>query len=257
MNTITRKEIESLISKNNKCLAYKLMKSEFFTPIRMERSSTVISTVNDDENVFIRLFDSLEDYSKAEKEIEPIKIPFEISLYLLKDMIDGFIVCIDSQEFVLDSNFVKSNLVSYTAQELKDINDNASSEGKNVSDAIFLTMLLSDEDYANEASDGIINQTLDLSFDMATVELDGKWYHLLFTSKDHLVNAFGLFEDSYHYSQIIDLSLLIRNFQKENIEGVLIDYPDGFQYLSTEELLGLDVKEDVKLRESLNYVFEL
>lgn len=256
MNTITAKEISNLISNNTKDLAYKLMKSEFLTPIRVDSHSTVVNTVSDDENVFVRLFNSLKDYRKAETEIEPKRVPFEIILHLLKNRIDGFILNIDSSEYVLDGDFIERNLAPYTAEELKTINDDADRSECAPSDGIFLTLLLSDEDYSSKASDGIIRDALELNFDMATLNFDGKPYHLLFTSKRQLQKAFELFPGSHYYSQIIDLSMLVENFTEEGIEGVLIDFPDGFKSISTRQLLDLDVKENVKLRESLNYAFE-
>ena len=256
VNTITSKEIRNLISNNTKDLAYKLMKSEFLTPIRVDTHSTVVNTVSDDENVFVRLFNSLKDYRKAETEIEPKRVPFEIILHLLKNRIDGFIVNIDSSEFILDGDFIERNLAPYTAEELKAINENTGNMEGSPSDGIFLTLLLSDEDYSSKASDGIIRDALGLDFDMATLNFDGKPYHLLFTSKRQLQKAFELFPGSHYYSQIIDLSMLVENFTEDGIEGVLIDFPDGFKSISTRQLLDLDVKENVKLRESLNYAFE-
>ena len=257
MNTITEKEIDNLISNCNNDLAYKLMKSEFYTPIRMEKGSIVISTVSDDENVFIRLFDCLDDYNESKTELEAEMIPFEVSFNLLRNKIDGFIININSKDFILDEGFIKTNLMPYSARELKDINDSAfCEEEQSIKDSVFLTLLLADEDYSAEASEGIISAE-GKSFEMGTFEIDGKFYHLLFTSKSHLTNAFHLFPDSKYYSQIIDLADLIVNFREENIDGVLIDFPDKFKCIPTENLSRLDINVDIKLRNSLDYVFEI
>ena len=232
------------------------MKSEFLTPIKIENRETFVSTVSDDENVFAMLFASSDDYKEANIEIEPKRVPFEITFHMLKNRVDGFIININSREFILDEDFIERNLVSYTADELKDINDNAFHGDEDITDGIFLTLLLSDEDYSSKASNGIISAN-GKTFDMATVKFDDRLYHLLFTSKEHLINAFEIFPGLHHYSQIIDLSELIRNFLERNIEGILLDFPDGFKCISTKELSRLDVKENVRLRRSLNYVFEV
>ena len=257
MNTITKEEAKELISKNSIDLVSKLMNSVFFTPLKRENQSMIINTVSDDENIFIRLFDSKEMYEKVETEIKPIKLPFEIIFNMLVEKIDGFILYLGSKEFILDEEFIDRNLKPCSAGELKYIADNLNGNGDSMKDSIFLTLLLSDDDISDKSENGIITQTRDMHFDMATTRIENRFYHLLFTSKEHLKRASELFPDSRYYCQIIDLKELTFYLKAESIEGVLIDFPDRIKFVSTAELLELDIRKNVKLTNSLDYIFEI
>ena len=258
MNTIAQNEINSLFSKRNVSLANKLMKSEFFTPVKWEDDTTFINTVYDDESVFMKLYVKLDDYNRFEKEIDAVRGPFEMTFNMFRDLLDGFIICFGSDEILIDEKFIENNLSPYTSEQLREIQKDLSySIEDSVQDSIFLTLLLSDEDYTNNANEGIINCTSDMHFNMATTEIDGKLYHPLFTSRKHLIETFEIFPDDHHYIQIIDLGELVRHMKDEDIAGVLFDFPTGFQFMSIEELTAVDLKDNPKLANSLDYVFEV
>lgn len=257
LSTIAASEIGSLISNNSKKLLHKLVNSEFYIHLKVENQETFVNTVCDDESTFIRLFPSKNEYEHVETDISPMRLRFDIIYHILKNLIDGFIIYSDSREFILDGEFLEKNIAPFTAEELKQMSENLTADGKSLQDTIFLSLLLSGEDYSKRSSNGIIAHEPDMHFEMANTQIDGRFYHLLFTSKEHLENALELFPEDHYYSQIIDVPDLVKYFKENDTQGVLVNFPDELHYISTEELIGLDIKENLKLRKSLEVVFEV
>lgn len=114
INFISHNRLRQLINKTHLTedeelmLAKELEDSSFLLPAVIMDDAINVMTASDENNRnYILLFTDRSEYDKNNLQINPITNPFDEVLSLLDSRLDGFVINICSEAFVIDRQFIE------------------------------------------------------------------------------------------------------------------------------------------------------
>lgn len=264
--------------------------SNLYLPAKRDENGLNFIIYEDDDGLKLTpLFTNPDEFSKFFKDTSDIELmqnSFELYQNVLRTNpnLEGYILNPASENYVFLKDFVldiknvpKTNYFStdtYSPEELKKLkycqNDDLEDFIKNpnnvgefealfevMSNSTLLTLMLSDTDLAPRAKDGIISMMDSGPLAEMCVDDVGGVYATLFTSEDKIRDVKT---DSYKYSQVVNLSMLVNFVLSEDMDGIILNFQTDDVLIPRATLLrysrGFEkFANDMKLGDAMFYMF--
>lgn len=269
-------------------LVHEFRYSNLYIPAKKQDDTLNFIIYEDEGEKITPLFTDLDEFHKFYKDadIQVLNNPFELYRNIIRTTdIEGFILNPASEKYLFKKEFIlgienipKTNFYTtnpYSESELKDIYssiDNADLEAfisnrANIGDyeglfekltsSQLLTLMLSDYDLSDKASDGLISQKQ--TGPMASMYIDnvGGKYATVFSSKSKLNDPAT---SKYRYAQLIDLATLVNFVLSEDMDGIILNPESDNVLVPRLTLLRYSLgfekfANDERLFESIYYLF--
>lgn len=268
-----------------------LMVSNLIMPVSEEDEGFIFENIALEDESYLPLFTSIEEFEKHTEEFEPMSNEFNLYLEIVEESgLEGIIIDIEGLNMTFDRQFLsqipKDTQVSFTgygdaydACELKEIFNSISNEEfvefmqksidhddveslmVELSNCHLLNGVISDENLDEFAEDGIIKSEDVDGFNLFIVDEDSIHLAVLFTSKAEMIDTVKDCDD-YIYGQITILTDLFEFILRNDLDGIVINPNSQSQYVLREEIIsqarGIElIPEDDRFRDSLDYAFLL
>lgn len=263
--------------------------SNLIIPVIEEDEEFIFETIVLEDETYMPLFTSIEEFEKHTSEFDALSNDFELYLEIINESgLEGIVINIESLNLRFDREFLSQipeetpisfsgTEDAYNPEELKEIFNSISNEEfvdymqnnidhedlealmVELSNCHLLNAIISDENLEEFAEDGIINSKDVDGFNLFIIDDDPIHLAVLFTSKQELIDTFGDCEYNI-YGQITILTDLFEFILRNDLDGIVINPNSQCQYILREELIsqarGIElIPEDDKFRDSLDYAF--
>ena len=264
--------------------------SNLLIPAKKENGTLNFIIYEDEDAKITPLFTDRDEFRKfySDDDIQVLENTFELYQNVIKTTeIEGYILNPASEKYLFSSEFIlsitnlpKTNFYSsnpYTESELKDIRNNIDNgnledfitspsnvgyfEGlfEKLSSSTLLALMLSNQDLAPYAKDGIISMQSTGPLARMHVDRIGGEYATLFTSEEKMGHVRT---DLYRYSQIVNLATLVNFVLSEDMDGIVINPDSDNVLIPRSELLKYSLgfekyANDERLSTSIFYIFPI
>ena len=267
--------------------------SNLLLPGMTENNELVTDIINADDTgtSALSLYTDDEEFAKDESINEIYDpLPYDLAFYIdfvNEDGLDGIVINNSTDCFFMNAEFLNNELLiddisiennpeAYGPHQLKDIAESVTNPSMTdymadfsgdiyvedlmieMSNATFLDVIGSKEDFSNHEIDGIINLRDVVEWEPCTISLDYGDFAFLFTSKKAITDKMDFSSDFHYAYQVTVLSVLIEFVLRSDLDGIIINSVSDYFIIPRQALLIYSGKLDnPSLMNGIDYAFPL